>query len=186
MRNAHFERLKAKLRKSKERGRQARSSMIGRLATMSPNEIRKVNPLLIRQLGPSGLAELAHRTRILAGAQPAAASTKRPSLVKPSWSEIFRGTVAAAIALSKRARVLKALVLKIGIGTTGAIALTFLLHVGTVEIAQLLNPTDPASPCSSLDPLTIDCVYTTQSDRLMIADAAGLRSKGTRRAWMRL
>jgi hypothetical protein len=174
MRNASFERLKAKLRNSKARSQKARASLVNRLATMTPEQLRKVSPLLIRQLGPSGLADLADRTRILAGTQAAETKTSSsaPVETKRTWWEMTRDALQTAIHAVKRKHLLKTIAQKILLGTAAALLLSFAAHLVAVLVVGNLGTSATASACSGLDPWVIDCVYITQSDTLTATDAA--------------
>ena len=172
MRNVDFERLKAKLRESKERGRKARASLVNRLATMTPDQLRKVNPILIRQLGPSGLAELANRSRIFVGMQTAETSTGAPVSTKRTWWATIRGAVKTAIHVVKRKHLFKTIAQKILVATALGLLLSIGAHLAAVVLVGDHGPTGPASACSSLDLWVTDCVYTTQSDTLTAMDAA--------------
>jgi hypothetical protein len=172
--NADFEKLKAKLRKSKERGRKARVSLVNRLATMTPDQLRKVNPILIRQLGPSGLAELADRTRILADTQTAETktSTSAPASTKHTWWKTTLGAAKSAVFVAKRKHLFKTIAQKILVATAVGLLLSFGAHLAAVVVIGNDGPTGTVSVCTSLDPWVTDCVYTTQSDTLTAMDAA--------------
>lgn len=172
--NKNFERFKEKLRARRARGASARAAIVGRLAAMDSDALRRVSGRVFIRLGPDGIAALATRNaalREIAEKGPPREELNIRQHHVGKWlfkivEQIKRGLKRYPGAARASKAMAGAIFAGAILGPLGQMAFTIWPQTTVATTAGNMNK------CPRLSPLADRCVYVTWSQSLTLQDAA--------------
>jgi hypothetical protein len=161
--------LKTRLKANRERSAAARAAVVRRIATMTPEELRRVPTRVWTRLGAEDFAELVRQSQALARLAPQKAEA--PTDEKPATTR-FAGRMLRRIKLWNAVEPLWWVVGTSTVKSACVASMIVLATPGAITVAEDMEWVQRPFFCARLDRWAHECHYIVGSENLTLEGAA--------------